>query len=717
MTSELTSMATPYMGEWVNAQEHGASGSEFQTVGSIQAGSNKIKVQDAGDFRVGQEVTISDCHLHHYGMVYNQAAPYLAENQSLLKDEIELRGLNANKSWQTFVVDFSKTDPVTFRWMAVDPAHQTLTTTHPVIHRRWCWQGESLPIDSDWVTLTDGVQMRFKKRDWLPGESISFHARNRLFARITGIRGKTLTLSESATGDAPEAVVRHHDQIALQAALDQAIAERKGLFIPAGRYRLSEGLWIRNASVRIEGAHRDHVTLDISEDNTAVFWISGGRDVVIKNLSLVGHTGFMELPANSNFSSATGFAYWPTANQQMEIKGCAAANFVGTERVLFEDLKVSRMASEAFYSHGSERYGLPPYIQAPHKGRPELLTQYTKSCTYHRCIVNDCGFNAFNNNDHAENTCILHCHVERISNFCENASRFSRIIGNYVLDGCATSVHGGSAADPHKIGSTQAIIADNVFEGGTIGGGLSIGNNATQVTVANNLFIGYSKECAIIINGGRRIIVTGNHIDMTQIENNPDNERCGITVEASNVVVADNHIYVRGEGSEKVTGIHVADDAVNINIHDNLIENCHYGFRTGRRVYIPQGEKGPFEFLKGHFEFHHTESAVEEVLSSNAFRDNALPLRCDDSAPYRGWNLRWLTGTQAGKTSTIETYNFKDRTITLKEGASSQVGDRFAVYPHRANWQVHHNTITDCVNPMTMELLGTDGIQLDNNLL
>ena len=33
--------------------------------------------------------------------------------------------------------------------------------------------------------------------------------------------------------------MRHHDQAALQAAVDRAIAERKGLSIPAGRYRLS----------------------------------------------------------------------------------------------------------------------------------------------------------------------------------------------------------------------------------------------------------------------------------------------------------------------------------------------------------------------------------------------------------------------------------------------------------------------------------------------
>lgn len=716
MSQSSSSMSSAFNGEWINAAQHGASGSEFQATGAIAAGSNEITLKDPGDFTVGQEVTISGCHRHYYGTVYNEKEPYFARNQSLLKDEIELRGLNANKSWQTFVLDFYKTEPITFRWLAVDPAYQTLVTTHPVVNRYWRWQGESLPVNTDWIPLADGVEMRFNKRDWLPGQSIAFHARNRLLAKITGIRGKTLILSEQATLDAPEAAVRHHDQAALQSALDRAITERKGLFIPAGRYRLDKGLWIQNASVRIEGAQRDLVTLDISEDHTAVFWISGGREVIVRNLGMVGHTGFMELPSPS-FSTATGYAYWPLANQQMEIKGCAAANFAGTEHLLFEDLKVSRMASEVFYSHGGDRYGSEPYIQAPHEGRPEILKQYTKSCVYHRCQVSDCNMTAFNNNDFAEGTSILHCHVERTSNLCENASRFTRVIGNYMKDGCSFSVHAGSAADPHRIGTTQAIVADNVFEGGILLGGIGIANNATQVIVANNLFIGFSKESAIFVLGGRRIIITGNHIDLTRIEDNPDNERCGICIEASNVLVADNHIYVRGPDSDKVTGIHVADDAVNINIHDNLVENCHWGFRTGRREYLPQGEPGRFAFLKGHFEFRHTEAEVVTPLGERAFSEKALPFRCDDSAPYSGWYLRWLTGSGAGQTMTIASYSSRERRVSLKESFAPQAGDRFAVYPRYANWQVHHNTAAGCACPMALDLPGAENVSIRDNII
>ncbi len=713
----------PARGAWIDAAACGASGSEFQAAGTIRAGANEITLADTGDFQVGQEVTISRCHPHYYGTIYNAAAPYFAMNQRALRDEVELRGLDDGKAWQTFFVHFEDADPATFRWLAVDPAFQTKARGQPSLRRYWQWQGAGLPVDGGWTALASGVEMRFNHRAWQPGESIALHARNRLLARITGIRGKTLILSACATRDAADALVRHHDQAALQAAVDRAIAEHKGLSIPAGRYRLSAGLWIRNASLRIEGAHREHTLLDISEDHTSAFWIAGGRDVAIRNLGMTGHTGFLELPAHTSFKTVSGFALWPTANQQMEIKGCAAANFVSTERLLFEDLKVTRMASEAFYSHGSDREGNDPYVQQPHAGLPELSKQYTKSCIYHRCQVSDCGFNAFNNNDHAENTSILHCHVERAANFCENAGRFTRIIGNYVLDGCFTSVHSGSADDPRRLGPTQAIIADNVFEGGLFLGGILIGNCATQVTVANNLFVGCSNEYAIRIGGGRRIIITGNQIDLTRLEGNPDNDRVGLCIEASNVLAADNHIYVRGPRSDKTTGISIADHAVNVQAHDNLVENCQAGIRTGRRLFrdAATGQTDVFPPPdtdgRGVFEFSHTESAVAAALDARAFRARELPRACDGAPAYGGWRLRWLTGPHAGRTAAIAAYDAETGTITLQKELPVQAGDRFAVYPRHANWQLHHNTLADCAQPLIVELFDEDGVRCEGNAI
>ncbi len=717
--------AAPFpAGGWIDARQAGASGSEFQTTGAIRAGSNEITVAEAGDFQVGQEVTISRCHPHYYGTIYNAAAPYFAKNQRALRDEVELRGLDDGKAWQTFFVHFEEAAPATFRWLAVDPAFQTKARGQPSLRRYWQWQGTGLPVDGGRVALASGVEMRFKHRAWQPGESIALHARNRLLARITGIRGKTLILSARATRDAADALVRHHDQAALQTAVDRAIAEHKGLFIPAGRYRLSQGLWIRQASLRVEGLGRDQTLLDVSEDNTSVFWIAGGQDIAIRNLGMTGHTGFLELPAHTSFKTVSGFPLWPTANQQMEIKGCAAANFVSTERLLFEDLKVTRMASEAFYSHGSDREGHPPYVQQPHEGMPELSQQYTKSCIYHRCLVSDCGFNVFNNNDHAENTSILHCHVERAANFCENAGRFTRIIGNYVLDGCFTSVHSGSADDPRRLGPTQAVIADNVFEGGRFLGGILINNAATQVTVANNLFIGCSNEYAIRIGGGRRITVTGNQIDLTQLGDYPDNDRVGICIEASNVLAADNHIYARGPRAGKATGISIAEHAVNVQAHNNLIENCGHGIRTGRRLFrdaatgLTDTFPPPACDGQGAFEFCRTESEVVAAPHGNTFRCLGLPRACDGAPAYAGWRLRWLTGRQAGRTAEIAAFDPAQPAITLEAGGmAARPGDRFAVYPRYANWQVHHNTLADCEHPLRMELLDASGVRCADNII
>jgi len=709
-------------GAWINAIDCGASGSEFQSVGTISSESNEITVEEVGDFQVGQWVTIYHCNPHYYGMVYNEAEPYLAKNQTPLKDELELRGLDENKTWQTFLIHFEKTSPLTFNWMAIDPSFQTHFDSEPVVSRKWCWQGENLPLSREWINLADGVQMRLKKIDWLPGQSVSFHARNRLITKIIDIRNNTLILNDQATCDTSQALVCHNDQFALQSAVDLAIAERKSLFIPAGRYRLSKGLWIRNCSLRVEGAHREHTVLDVKDDHTSVFWISGGKEVVVRNLGMIGHTGFMELPSHCHFANASGYAFWPTANQQMEIKGCAAANIVSTEHILFEDVNVTRMASEVFYLHGSDRFDSPPYIQAPHEAMPELQRQYTKSCIFQRCNVSDCGFNVFNNNDHGENTSILNCRVERAANFCEGAGRFTRIIGNYCLDGCPTSIHGGgNPEDLRQLGPCQAIISDNVFESGKfpIAGGLSISNGATQVIVANNQFIGFSKESAITIlnNGGgkkgmpvRSITVTGNMIDLTQMEDNPNNERAGISVSASNVIIANNHIFVRDKNIQKVTGIHVATGITNVNVHDNIISNCSWGLRAGGKICLHQGDEERFAFLP-------LESEVVEVINSNSFYDKELSNVWDYMPGYSGWHIRWLTSLNFKTIAIVESYDPDKRIITLKNAIQMRTGDKFAIYPSEANWQLHHNTIADCTYPITINSLPKSGVNIRDNTI
>ena len=48
----------------INARSFGASGSLFETGAEVVAGSNKITVDDVGDFKVGEEVLLRDGYRH-----------------------------------------------------------------------------------------------------------------------------------------------------------------------------------------------------------------------------------------------------------------------------------------------------------------------------------------------------------------------------------------------------------------------------------------------------------------------------------------------------------------------------------------------------------------------------------------------------------------------------------------------------------------------------
>ena len=558
--------------EWIIASDYGASGSEKTVTGKIKKGSCVMQVESTEDFAAGQGITAEGCFYHTYGTIYNDKKPYLAANQKALKDEMEIEGIRNEKFHQVFLIHFWEEN--VYSWMAVDPKYQHGITYEPFYWNQWQWQGEKIPVTDGWVDLLDGVRIRFRKTTgWLKGSSISFHARNRLRAKIVKVERNKLILDHAANVSCETSLVKHEDNEALQTALDAAIEQRKPLYIPAGRYRLDDGLWIRNASVRIEGADRVHTILDVSEAHTACFWISCGREVIIRNLRMEGHTGYLELHTNGSWRTASGFPFWPCANQQMEVYGCAAVNAVSTEYMLFEDLDITRMASEAIYLHGSDRQGKKAFIQQPHEGLPGLEKQFQKTCIINRCNGYDTAFNLFNNNDHAENTIVTNCRGEKMGNFCENAAEFSRFTNNYCCDcTCLTICSHG-----------LAIVTDNVFEGGKRGFGVLVHGN--KAVISNNIFRKFSKSAAIDIHARGPVSVTGNVIDLSRDDNadTPDNLREGIAIyQGQNAVIADNHIIVDGPAKSETTGIMIGN-VENVNIHDNMIENCTYGFRCGYR--------------------------------------------------------------------------------------------------------------------------------------
>ena len=78
-------------GDWLNARDFGASGSQFQTQATTVAGSNQVTVADPGDFKVGQGVMVSRCNIHStYASLWGPRKQY--SSSAPLKDLVEMRG-------------------------------------------------------------------------------------------------------------------------------------------------------------------------------------------------------------------------------------------------------------------------------------------------------------------------------------------------------------------------------------------------------------------------------------------------------------------------------------------------------------------------------------------------------------------------------------------------------------------------------------------------
>ncbi len=290
---------------------------------------------------------------------------------------------------------------------------------------------------------------------------------------------------------------------------------------------------------------------------------------------MVGHTGLGDGPGWHSFQTSSGKACWPVG-----LKPCSAMHIRNTERVLIENCHASKMNCEAFYCQGNSRSGT---------NEPQA---YTKSLTYLRCSATNCDGNAFNNNDLAENTSVLHCRIVDVGGCTwEGASRFVRFIGNYVRNSGTVAMGniGSRAEHLEQLGSGQHIVADNVFEGRTFYDGRPGGYivratcGATQVIVRNNLFVNYNSCAVEIVPGGDtrhlptgNCTITGNIMDMTAV-GEPSRARTAIHVGSSGVIVSDNQIYVRGACDTNVTAIRLTEPAVNLIVHDNLMRNCGTG--------------------------------------------------------------------------------------------------------------------------------------------
>ena len=100
---------------YLNAKDFGACGSAFETVGQIEAGSNRLTVNEIGDFAIGQEVNMSGCLprcdcFRLFGPRPNHARHQKVENQ------VKLRGWDAsNGNHVVYVMDIDRECPNVFR--------------------------------------------------------------------------------------------------------------------------------------------------------------------------------------------------------------------------------------------------------------------------------------------------------------------------------------------------------------------------------------------------------------------------------------------------------------------------------------------------------------------------------------------------------------------------------------------------------------------------
>ena len=665
----------PDAGQWLNVLECGASGSQFETVAKTTAASNVIEVQDVGDFQVGQGVQISRAFVHYERQ--RLWGPDRARGKPL-EDAVEMRGYDGTSgSWTAFLVEVHPEDPPSFRF--TDDIGRSYS--------------EFVPITGDWQPLSGGTEIKFNRREWDGAYLVTFSARDQLITVIEKIEDNTLTLKDPANRTVQDAVVQHNDRGALQAVIDRAIAEKKSLYLPRGRYRISSGLYVKNAtSITLEGESAVETIIDITMGEGACLSLRDGQEVTLRNLRFEGHTGY----ANKDQCGSMGIRRVP-AMWGMYLKGCNAVGIRNTTRVLVENCHAWHMATEAFYSQGRSRTGVAP--------EP---AQYTKEITYLRCSCEDCGRNAFNNNDMCENTSVLHCRIRDVGGCTwEGASRFVRFIGNYVRNGGTVAMGNIRSRDERFeiLSSGQHIIADNVFETGVNYGGCAIraAAGANQVIIRNNLFVNYGTSAIELVGRtdtrglpARNSIITGNIMDMTRVEEG-EKERYAIQVSGSGATVSDNQIYVRGECDPTVSAIRLYEPAINMQVHDNLITNCGYGIATGR-----------------------CRSRVGEVINESTFipAGNTLPFEWRRSHHYRGWRISWMNGDTNVGLSTIEEFDPETLQFKLTEPREMKVGENFDLFPATgANWSISGNIVTGCLHPIVIDSYGSETSLLEGNII
>ena len=676
-----TGLASAASGDWLNARDFGASGSKLETAAQTTAGSKQIVVKDVSDFKVGQGVMLSRCNPRT--VLERLCGPRgVVTMGRRLDGHAEIRGYDGSQGdWLVLILDVAANSK-TFRW-----SEDFARTWHPTV-----------PITGDWQPVRDGIEVRFNEFEWEKGYTVVFANRCQLVTVIDKIEGNTLTLRDAPTRAAKDAVLRHCDDAALQAAIDHAVKDKRNLYVPIGHYRLSRGLRVgKPEGITIEGENAVHTVLDISEGNGACITMAGGAEATLRNFTMVGHSGFDKRDQCGYIPMRGSSYFWGFG-----VKNCNATTVAGTERVLIENCHGTRMASECFVGACRGREAVRPGESC------------SVALTYLRCSATDLGRNAFNDvTCGPENTSVLYCRIVDVGGCAwEGASRFVRFVGNYVRNAGTVAMGNLGVYNRDKsfpnLGAGQHLVTNNVFESNVPYGGCAIRSavGSTQVIITNNLFVNFGSS-AVEASGrsdpshyaSANTTISGNIFDMTEIGDRSAT-RIAIDVSASDTIVSDNQIYVRGACDPNVTAIRIKEPAVNQAVHDNLIRNCGNGIMTRRNI-SKVGE------------------VVDQVTFAPAFA--AVPLDHLKERQCEGWQLVWLAGSRPAGVSLLdaivgaaapETVRFK-----LKEPRQMKTGDHFETIPTSANWNFHSNTITGCLRPVVLDVYGGATSALKDNLI
>lgn len=677
---------------FLNARDFGAAGSQYKTEVQTVAGSNLVTVRDIGDFQVGDEVILSKCNVHFRTKVLFERRDTSPVNRRPWKhnqplgDRIELEGYDGSQGcWVVYYIDIAPEKPGTFRW-----SNDFGTIWH-----------EDIPLTEGWIPLEGTIRVKinsFKEREY--GCTAAFVCTDRLVTVIEKIEGNQLHLAAPANRTTI-GEISHSDTLALQRAIDTAVAEKKNLFLPNGTYKLTGSLHINHAtSFTLEGESAGNTVIDNSFGNIGVeqqegscFYINEGEEVNIKNLSMFGGSKWTERNQMGLVGALGGSSVWG-----FYLKKSNATCTHQTKRVYIENCHARNMSAECFYSAGVGRE------KAAEDNAPD---QYSRSIIYMRCSVEDCARNAFNNNDYAEGTSLLYCRARNVSGCAwEGASRFVKVHGCYFCN-CGSFGLGNVRRrnEIHdKLPTGQHIITDNYFESGISYGSamIMIGSMATQVLIQNNSFVNFNSNAIWVMGEGREVdsppenvIISGNCFDMTAI-NSESKERYAIKITSNYVTVADNQIYARGAVDEKFTGIIVSDDAYRITIHDNSITGCGHGIRSEK---VP-GEVG---IVQSDTEFYRSHSDV----------DHKPMLLRPRSHRYKGWHLVWLAD---GSESELLDFDPLSLVFTLKEPKKLSTGDAFYLYnPTGLRWMIHHNMLDNCSTPLLLDTYSGKRAMLESN--